>query len=63
MDDPAPTPRKLVKARLLADLHSQLTTYATRTHRTVSSATEHLVALGLQAEGHATAGGDPVHLR
>lgn len=62
MDETPTTTRKLVKARLLPDLHAELVAYAARTHRTHSSAAEHLIALGLQAEG---AGGslDPIHTR
>lgn len=60
---PPPTaePRKLVKARLRPDLYDQLDAYAQRTHRSLSSAAEHLIALGLRAEGSGPA--DDLHLR
>lgn len=51
MDETQPPTRKLVKARLLPDLHSELVAYAAATHRTISSAAEHLIALGLHGEG------------
>jgi hypothetical protein len=46
-----PPKRTLVKARLLPDLHDRLTAYAARTHRSASSAAEHLIALCLDVEG------------
>lgn len=42
--------RKLVKTRLLPPLHAELTDYASHTHRSISSAAEHLIARGLDAE-------------
>lgn len=61
--NPPPTtePRKLVKARLLPELHAELTAYAERTHRSMSSAAEHLIAVGLRAEGSGPA--EDLHLR
>lgn len=61
--DTTPTTRKLVKARLLPELHAELVAYAARTHRTHSSAAEHLIALGLRAEGVTPPGEDDVQLR
>ncbi|MEU7817044.1 hypothetical protein [Pseudonocardia sp. NPDC049154] len=42
--------RKLVKTRLRPDLYAELDAYRERTHRSISSAAEHLIALGLEAE-------------
>ena len=42
--------RKLVKARVRPDIHARLLAYAKRTHRTASSAAEHLIALGLERD-------------
>lgn len=53
-----PATRKLVKARLMPELHAELVAYAERTHRTHSSAAEHLIALGLQAERGSKSPGD-----
>lgn len=58
---PATEPRKLVKARLQPDLYDQLDAYAQRTHRSMSSAAEYLIALGLRAEGSSPAA--DLHLR
>lgn len=53
-EDGKPPARKLVKARLRPDLHDRLTAYAEKTHRSLSSAAEHLIALGLDSEDRKT---------
>jgi hypothetical protein len=63
MTEPTP-PRILVKARLLPDLHARVAAYAKTHHRTMSSAVEHLVAIGLSAsDPTAPATTDPTHTR
>ena len=56
MEDSKQPVRKLVKARVLPALDDGLRRYADRTHRTVSSAAEHLIAIGLRAEAQGIAG-------
>jgi hypothetical protein len=53
-EDGKPPVRKLVKARLLPDLHNRLTAYAEKTHRSLSSAAEHLIALAVDSEDRKT---------
>lgn len=56
MDETTPRARKLVKARLAPSLHAQVVEYAAASHRSVSSASEYLIAAGLRALGQAPAG-------
>lgn len=52
MEDSKSPVRRLVKARLMPWLYVVLATYAEQNHRTISSAAEHLISLGLRSEGY-----------
>lgn len=47
MTDENPGTRKLVKTRLLPEIHDRVVAYAARHRRTLSAAIEDLVVLGL----------------
>lgn len=58
--------RKLLKPRVKPELYDQVAAYAERTHRSLASAAEYLIARGLAAEGHGQEPGEPgptTHLR